>query len=80
LLIYYVMHTLVAVTAFVVFTFCYQSDEDAFEKNIQLIQLQLEEKMRQFKNPKHHKLNMSEGRQLQRVVNYDINIVLVHIL
>jgi hypothetical protein len=57
-----------------------KSDEDAFEKIMQLIQLQLEEKMRQFKNPKHHKLNTSEGRQLQKVVNYDINIVLVPIV
>jgi hypothetical protein len=56
------------------------NNEDAFEKIMQLIQLKLEEMMRQFKNPKHHKLNRSEGRQLQRVVNYDINTVLVPIL
>jgi len=36
-----------------------KSDENAFEK---IIQLQLEEKMRQFKNPKHYKLNTNEGR------------------
>jgi hypothetical protein len=57
-----------------------KSDEDAFEKFLQLIQLQLEEKVRQFKNPKHHKLIRSGGKHLQRVVNYGINIVLVHVL